>query len=392
MLQKSIRNTVFMLIILAMYSIIANYTLVGYGSIYSLVVNPLFWVAFMLATKFLTAPSTENARFKSKITGYALIAAFVNIGVFILSELFTEIGKNPYSVTPIGIVLNVYIYILPIIAKEYTRFKLINNVYEKERKFVAILTTCVFIFSDIGAFDVTTSGTVIKFLVVTVFPAVIENVLCSYIAINKCYTPAILYRTITSSFWFLSPILPKVSWIISIFVEVSVPMVLFIFIRDLRKKEDVKKDKKQVETESNPKSIIPLVVCIVIMLWFGIGVFPIRPVAIATGSMENTLMVGDVAILKKCTADDIEIGDIVQYQKDNFTVIHRVISKYYEDGKCYLITKGDNNPVADFNPVEENQIIAKQLFSVRFLGLPAVWINNSRIIKTPDTSSIEKGV
>lgn len=392
MLQKSIRNTVFMLIILAMYSIIANYTLVGYGSIYSLVVNPLFWVAFMLATKFLTAPSTENARFKSKITGYALIAAFVNIGVFILSELFTEIGKNPYSVTPIGIVLNVYIYILPIIAKEYTRFKLINNVYEKERKFVAILTTCVFIFSDIGAFDVTTSGTVIKFLVVTVFPAVIENVLCSYIAINKCYTPAILYRTITSSFWFLSPILPKVSWIISIFVEVSVPMVLFIFIRDLRKKEDVKKDKKQVETESNPKSIIPLVVCIVIMLWFGIGVFPIRPVAIATGSMENTLMVGDVAILKKCTADDIEIGDIVQYQKDNFTVIHRVISKYYEDGKCYLITKGDNNPVADFNPVEENQIIAKQLFSVRFLGLPAVWINNSGIIKTPDTSSIEKGV
>ena len=128
------------------------------------------------------------------------------------------------------------------------------------------------------------------------------------------------------------------------------------------------------------------------MLWFGIGVFPIRPVAIATGSMENTLMVGDVAILKKCTAEDIEIGDIIQYQKDNFTVIHRVISKYYEDGKCYLITKGDNNPVADFNPVEENQIIAKQLFSVRFLGLPAVWINNSGLIKTPDTSSIEKGV
>ena len=392
MLQKSIRNTVFMLIILAMYSIIANYTLVGYGSIYSLVVNPLFWLAFVVVTKFLTAPSSENIRFTNKIAGYALIAALVNIGVFILSELFIEIGKNPYSVTPIGIALNLYVYILPIIAKEYTRFKLINNVYEKDKKYIAILATCVFILLDIGTFDIASNGTWLKFLVVSVLPVTIENILCSYIAMNKCCYPAILYRTITSSFWFISPILPKVSWIMSIFVDVSVPVVLFIFIKDLRRKEDVKKDKKQIEPGNNPKSIIPLTVCTVIMLWFGIGVFPIRPVAIATGSMENTLMVGDVAILKKCTVDEIEVGDIIQYQKDNFTVIHRVISKYYEDGKCYLITKGDNNQSADFNPVEENQIIAKQLFSVRFLGLPAVWLNNSGIIKAPDTSSIEKGV
>jgi signal peptidase len=209
---------------------------------------------------------------------------------------------------------------------------------------------------------------------------------------NKSYKPAVIYRTITTAFWFISPILPKVSWVMSSFVEISSTVLLFVYVRYLRVLENLKKEKKQVENTSNPKSLIAVVVSVVIVLWFGIGVFPIRPVAIATGSMENTLMVGDVAILKKCTSDEIEIGDIIQYQKDDFTVIHRVISKYYEDGKCYLITKGDNNQVADYNPVAEEQIIAKQLFSVRFLGLPAVWLNNSGILKTPDTSSIEKGV
>ncbi len=392
MLQKSIRNTIFMLIILAMYSMIANYTIKGYGTMYSLVVNPLFWIVFVIFAKFFTAPSSENVKIRSKVTEYALIASLVNIGIFILSELFLEIGKNPYSTTPIGIIINGFVYILPIIAKEYIRFKLINNVYEKDKSFIALLVTCVFVFIDIGTFDELVGKAWLKFLIATLLPVVLENVLCTYIAMNKSYRPAIVYRTITTSFWFISPILPKISWIMSTFVEVSVSAVLFAYVHYLKVRENLRKEKKQVETTSNPKSLIPLVVSIVIMLWFGIGIFPIRPVAIATGSMENTLMVGDVAILKKCTSDEIEVGDIIQYQKDDFTVIHRVISKYYEDGKCYLITKGDNNQSADFNPVAEEQIIAKQLFSIRYLGLPAVWLNNSGIIKGPDTSSIEKGV
>ena len=64
---------------------------------------------------------------------------------------------------------------------------------------------------------------------------IVENVLCTYIAMNKFFRPAILYRAITSAFWFVSPILPKVSWIVSAFVEISVPVVLYIYIRYLQK-------------------------------------------------------------------------------------------------------------------------------------------------------------
>lgn len=391
MLQKSRKITILMLAILAMYSIIANYSMVNSGFLYYFIVNPLFWIIFIVATNILTAKTNEGTKLSGSIFEYTLIAAFINIGIYILSEIFVDIGNNPYSLSAKGILINIYIYILPIVAKEYTRFKLINNVYEKDKNFMTVLVTIIYVYIDIGLIDFSDSYNVTKLIFANFLPIISENAMCTYIAINKLYKPAIWYRSITLAFWLVFPILPKVPWIMTSITDTIIPAILFIYIRYLRKKNDVQKDKKEIEA-TDPKSIIPLAVAVVIILWFGMGIFPIRPIAIATGSMEKTLMVGDIAILKKCTANDLEVGDIVQYQKENFTVIHRVISKYTEKGKIYFITKGDNNKDPDKDPVEESQIISKEIFSIRYLGLPAVFLNKINWSSAPDTSSIEKGM
>jgi signal peptidase len=391
MLQKSRNITILMLAILATYSIIANYSLVGYGFRYYFIVNPLFWIIFIVAIFICTSKKNEGVKLKENIFTYSLIAALVNIGVYIFSEVFIEIGKNPYSMSLKGILMNAYIFFLPIVAKEYTRFRVINNVYEKDKKYIAVVATIIYAISDISMNDLADSSNVMKFIFADIIPIISTNVICTYIAMNQFYKPAICYRVITFSYWILAPILPKVPWIMKSVIDTIIPVILFIYIRYLKNKNDVQKKKKTIES-TDPKSIILLVVVVVLILWFDMGLFPIRPSAIATGSMEKTLMVGDVAILKKCTAEELEVGDIVQYQKENFTVIHRVISKYTEKGKIYFITKGDNNKDADFEPVEESQIIAKEIFSIRYLGLPAVFLNNLNKISVPDTSSIEKGM
>lgn len=391
MLQKSRKITILMLAILAMYSIIANYSLVNSGSMYYFIVNPLFWIIFIIATSVMTAKTNEGTKLSGSIFEYTLIAAFINIGIYILAEVFVDIGKNPYSLSAKGILMNIYIYILPIVAKEYTRFKLINNVYEKDKNFMAALITVIYIYVDIGLIDFSDTYNVTKLLFSNILPIISENVMCTYIAMNKLYKPAMWYRIITFSFWLVFPILPKVPWIMNSVIDTIVPAILFIYIRYLRKKNELQKDRKEIEV-TDPKNIIPLAIVVIVICWFGMGIFPIRPIAIATGSMEKTLMVGDVAILKKCTANDLEVGDIVQYQKENFTVIHRVISKYTEKGKIYFITKGDNNKDPDKDPVDESQVIAKEIFAVRYLGLPAVFLNKINWISSPDTSSIEKGM
>ena len=82
-------------------------------------------------------------KLKENIFTYSLIAALVNIGVYIFSEVFIEIGKNPYSMSLKGILMNAYIFFLPIVAKEYTRFRVINNVYEKDKKYIAVVATII---------------------------------------------------------------------------------------------------------------------------------------------------------------------------------------------------------------------------------------------------------
>ena len=186
------------------------------------------------------------------------------------------------------------------------------------------------------------------------------------------------------------PFLPKVSWFITSVVDTTIPLVLLMYVRYFKLSKDPKKDNKKAE-DSNPKDMVPFVIVAITALWFALGLFPIKPVAIATGSMKSAINVGDVVILKKCDANDIEVGDVIQYSRDDFTVVHRVVSKYYEDGELLFITKGDNNKAEDYYPVTCDQIMAKELFSIRYIGYPSLWfgklINRNQTEVTIETGS-----
>lgn len=285
---------------------------------------------------------------------------------------------------------NTYIYIWPIIAKEYTRFKLINNVYEKEKKYMAVIVAIIYTFVDIGSIEITDIYSLVKAVFVNVIPVIASNCLCTYIAFNKMYKPSMIYKIVTLEYWLISPILPKVPWIINSVVDTIIPVILLVYIVYAKNKKDINKSKERTES-LNPRKIIPIVVTVIIAFWFATGVFPIKPVAIATGSMETTLMVGDVAILKKCSPKSIEVGDIIQYQKGSVTIIHRVISKYYDNGEILFITKGDNNKDPDKDPVSGSQVLGKEIFSIKYLGLPAVLMNKIGTAQSVDLSGIETG-
>ena len=89
---------------------------------------------------------------------------------------------------------------------------------------------------------------------------------------------------------------------------------------------------------------------------------------VVTGSMEPSVPVGAVLIAKDTPIDQIQPGDIVTYRSREagmFDVIitHRVVSVHQgNSGKVYLETKGDANPYADANYVDEDYLIGKVTF------------------------------
>ena len=107
------------------------------------------------------------------------------------------------------------------------------------------------------------------------------------------------------------------------------------------------------------------------------GVFPIKPLAVATGSMTPNVNIGDIVIIKKCKAKEIKVNDVIEYKLDKISVIHRVIAIEKKGEEKIYITKGDNNDRKDSLPVKENQIIGKIIVKVKYLGYPAVWFSKN---------------
>ena len=157
-------------------------------------------------------------------------------------------------------------------------------------------------------------------------------------------------------------------------IDTVIPIILFLYIRYEKVKLVPQKDRRMV-IDTNPGSVIPLVITIVLVIWFALGIFPVKPIAIATGSMEKEICVGDVAIIKKCNSNDVNVGDIIEYQMEGYTVVHRIIEKRQNNGRFSFITKGDNNNAPDRDEVKEDQLIGKVIFKIKYIGYPAIWMH-----------------
>lgn len=391
-MQKSKNITIAIIILMLIYGLLANLKLVfNINAIYLYIINPLFWITLAVFLKIAIGKSYQKSRIKKEVIQYILIAVIVYILTYMISGLFITFGNNPYFTTVKGFLINLWMFGTVIISKEYIRYRLINNVYENDKKEIAILVSLIYIIIEIGLNKyINTKITLlfaIKDICQNLIPLIAKNVLYSYISMKSDWKPASMYELFTKLYLWLSPILPNAPWIMVAIIETTIPTILFFYIRYANSKNSEIKSRQEIEN-ANPKNSIPLVVLVILVIWFTIGVFPIKPIAVASGSMEKELYVGDVVIVKKCNANDIVNGDIIQYQMKGYTVIHRVIEKKQKNGEYYFTTKGDNNPSEDKESVKEDQVLGKVIFKVKYLGYPAIWLN---IIQSNEQVEVDTG-
>ena len=391
-MQKSKNITIAIIILMLIYGLLANLKLVfNINAIYLYIINPLFWITLAVFLKIAIGKSYQKSRIKKEVIQYILIAVIIYILTYMISGLFITFGNNPYFTTVKGFLINLWMFGTVIISKEYIRYRLINNVYENDKKEIAILVSLIYIIIEIGLNKyVNTKITLLfalKDICQNLIPLIAKNVLYSYISMKSDWKLASIYELFTKLYLWLSPILPNAPWIMVAIIETTIPTILFFYIRYANSKNSEIKSRQEIENV-NPKNSIPLVVLVILVIWFTIGVFPIKPIAIASGSMEKELYVGDVVIVKKCNANDIVNGDIIQYQMKGYTVIHRVIEKKQKNGEYYFTTKGDNNPSEDKESVKEDQVLGKVIFKVKYLGYPAIWLN---IIQSNEQVEVDTG-
>ncbi|MCB7137272.1 signal peptidase I [Cellulosimicrobium marinum] len=105
------------------------------------------------------------------------------------------------------------------------------------------------------------------------------------------------------------------------------------------------------------------------------------PVTVVSSSMEPTLPVGTLAVVRPVDPADIAIGDVVTYlpNPDDLTAVtHRVTEIRHEaDGTRSFVLQGDANSAPD-PLVDEEQVRGELWYSVPYLGYVNTAVNGER--------------
>lgn len=137
--------------------------------------------------------------------------------------------------------------------------------------------------------------------------------------------------------------------------------------------------KKIIEFVKLNLGMILFFLLLALFVAFCAGVLPIAPVVVATGSMEPAISVGDVVLVCQTDSEKLEVGNIIQYRSEDYTVIHRIIGcSDNESADRELITKGDYNNAPDADPVSPEQIEGRVVLVIPDAGRFTLWLHGLR--------------
>ncbi len=159
-------------------------------------------------------------------------------------------------------------------------------------------------------------------------------------------------------------------------------------------KYDIESIKKRKQNEKKLKKITDIVLTILIYNIVIVvlscmnkinptNILGYRAFIISTSSMQPTINVGDIVIIKKADKNMLNKGDIITYYKDNQYITHRIIDKIQIEGQEErFITKGDNNNIEDSEGISYEEIEGTLVTSIPYVGNIIRFLENRIVFLT----------
>lgn len=338
-------------------------------------IKPLLWIGFaLLIWKIPRIRFSGKLKHKNNITGWAVIFGLINIMVLIFAGFFFGFGKSPYNQTLVGILINIYTVGTKLIGKETARNYLVNSLTKEEKYSVFIPIT---LFMTLLNFPVMSFikqkglEAMVKYVAQYIAPDLCQNLLATYMSFLAGCIPSLLYMSILQAFNWLSPVLPDLNWITASFIGILCPVFSLTAMQSIYFKE-TKIFKKREEKKQRSFGWVVTCLISIFMVWFAVGVFPVYPSVIATGSMEPMIKPGDMILVRKILKEEevseLKEGDIIQFKRGDILISHRIIKIVEDDKGKSFVTKGDNNSSVDSELVKPEYLKGKISYVVPKIG------------------------
>jgi signal peptidase len=370
------KRAIIILFLLFIYTLFYQTYLIFKGEILIYIVNPLIWIVIAVVGHF-SFRNRQRREFNLKDTILSITTILSLVYVIIYYSLGVIVGytNNPYSTTISGIIINLFSIWLVTCLKEYIRYRLMYINIKKYKKIYYAVILLVFVASDLNFLNIIEFTNFLDLWAKELIIPITINLFMIYLSYIGGYKPLLVGRTITLIPSLLFDIIPDYDWPVIMIFNISYCLITYLILQYVLGQGEKDIPKHLIQT-LEPRRWITGFILILLVMAFVFGFFPIKPVAILSGSMKPIINPGDMVIIKKCDITDIKIGDIVQYQVNNYTVVHRVVSIDYDYGQTSLIMKGDANKNVDKEPITSEQVIGKLQYNIPYLGYPAYLLRN----------------
>ena len=342
-------------------------------------IQPLLWGAVIAAVKFMPGyrPLGKSSK-KSVFVQFALGIAGIQVLLYIIGGLFSGFGKSPSSFTLLGISENIFYVGTMLIGMELSRAWLVAQFGKKNTFLIILFTTLLFTLISIPLgqltgfqLKITSSNQVIS----SWLPLLAENLAASMLVLMAGAGASLSFRGLLAAFWWLCPILPNLDWAMKGLIGTIIPVIGIVAINNYYAQYAARvKSRKRTRNASIPAGWIITTVVGIAIVWFAVGVFPIKPFLVPSGSMVPVINPGDVVLIAPVNAEAIKVGEIIEYRnvKENINIVHRVIQINGNASNLSFITKGDANNSPDPDPVTTQAVMGREFFVIPKIGWVSV--------------------
>ena len=275
----------------------------------------------LLSWIFLKKRSIPSMHYKQIIMLCAVFGV-VYVVLYYLTGLAFEFYYSPYSLS----LTNFFNFILPIsvivVCSEMIRLVIRaqdDKLADRLCYLICVLSEAL-IYGNI--YYIVTFNRFMDFVGLTIFPAVIANLLYHYLSKRYGMYPNIVYRLITSLYIYFIPILPKMADSLFALYNLAFPIIIYFFIDALYEKKLryalVKKSKLTI-----PITVIAVSIILGLVMLIS-NQFRYGALVIATPSMTGELNQGDAAIFERYDDQEIVEGQVIVFEDNDTMVVHRV--------------------------------------------------------------------
>lgn len=368
----------------------------SFGSFYSYIVKPLIWIFIgIIIYFFFKGDVIPNLKHKKEVSFCVIVTTLIYFAIYFCMGYVKGFAHNPYDYTLKGIINNLWIFVPIVIVKEYVRYYMINNSSQKRILLNALLISILFTLIDLNIYKFgsyfSSSLNAFEFVIQTLIPSLITNLYLTYISYYASYKAALIYTFIPQFLMYVLPILPDLDLATISLLNSIIPFFSYIYINYLINKLDKTLDRRDNKTVGI-KGWLLMILFIIFMVLFGLGVFNVKPLVIASNSMLPKIRKGDIVIIKDIDVNKIKKGDVIRYKMDGYYVVHRVVLiRTDEKGKREFVTKGDNNNDVDLFAVKEYQVDGIVKLDIPYLGYPTLIFSKILHTDVDKKVTIDKG-